>query len=79
MNTKQYERLIAHRESKARFPLKIRLRCCVCKRYKIGNWWIYTVEVHNDTVKVSHGYCTACFKKEMDKLTREIKHKTKEG
>jgi hypothetical protein len=65
--TTQYERLCAHREKHS--PQRwhgISRQCCVCKRVKVRGLWMYFPIP--DNAPVSHGYCTSCMKKEMDKI-----------
>jgi len=39
----------------------MRTVCCVCKKTKCGDFWIWSWPRKNQ--KVSHGYCPKCFDK----------------
>jgi len=50
--------------------------CCVCGRIKVVNGYDVTWEQLDLKIQ-SHGYCPECFRREVEKIEKEIEERKK--
>ena len=57
----------ANKPALGRKGARMEKMCCVCHRIKRVNGWV-KVGKNMAVVKLSHGYCPACYRKTMQKV-----------